>query len=141
MSKISSKARHAARRLAVQGVYQWQFSHNSPQEIEAQLLLDPPIKKMDAEYFSDLFRGVTQHIVEIDAALTPASTHPLSDLTLIELAVLRIAVYELKHRLDVPYRVVIDQALELTKIFGAQDGYKYVNAVLDRLARELRPAE
>jgi N utilization substance protein B len=139
MSKISKKARHAARRLAVQGVYQWQFSHNSASEIETQLLLDPPIKKMDKEYFSNLFRGVTADITTIDALLTPASARPLSDLTLIELAVLRIAVYELKHRLDIPYRVVIDEALELTKTFGAQDGYKYVNAVLDRLAKELRP--
>lgn len=141
MSKISSKARHAARRLAVQGVYQWQFLHNPPEQIEVQLLIDPPIKKMDAEYFSILFRGVTKHIDEIDAALIPVSTRALTELTLIELAVLRIAAFELIHRLDIPYRVIINEALELTKTFGAQDGYKYVNGVLDRLARELRQSE
>jgi N utilization substance protein B len=137
MSKFNARARHQARRLAVQALYQWQYNPSEVGELLAEFHIEKP-NKVDQPYFHELLTQVIQNISAIDAIITPVLDRPLAELTPVELAVLRVAVYELKNRLDVPYRVVINEALELTKTFGTQDGYRYVNGVLDRLRVELR---
>lgn len=139
--KYNAKARHKARRLAMQAVYQWQFNHSSAREIELQFIVDDEMKNADVEHFKDLLHGVLKQIPELDKIFMPFIDRPLEDITPVELAVLRVATYELKNRLDIPYRVVINEALELNKTFGTDDGYKFVNGVLDKLARSLRKEE
>jgi N utilization substance protein B len=95
----------------------------------------------DLEYFEDLLQGVEAHVGELDAALVPYVDREVEQIDPIERAALRLAAYELKYRLDVPYRVVINEAIEVTKRFGADHGHSYVNGVLDKLAGELRAAE
>lgn len=138
---FSIKARHKARALVLQALYQAQYNHTSKDEILLEYLLDNKDKKIDFDYFRELFTGVMDNALNIDEILTPALDRAVNELTPIELSVLRMSVYELKYRLDIPYRVVINEALELTKTFGTQDGFKYVNGVLDRLAKSLRTAE
>ena len=138
MSKFNARARHQARRVAIQALYQWQYNPSTAGELLSEFQLENP-KKVEQPYFHELVTQVIEKIAAIDAIITPVLDRPLTDLTPIELCVLRVAVYELKYRLDIPYRVVINEALELTKTFGTQDGYKYVNGVLDRLCREMRP--
>lgn len=137
--KINIKARHKARCLLVQALYQYQFNYTSKAELRAQCLEDEIAKKMEVAYFTDVFDGIMEHLPLIDQQLAPALDRPLAELTPVELAVLRMAVYELMYRLDIPYPVVINEALELTKLFGTQEGYKYVNGVLDKLTRTMRP--
>jgi N utilization substance protein B len=95
----------------------------------------------DLEYFEDLLHGVEEHVDELDVALKPYVDREVAQIDPIERAALRLAAYELKYRLDVPYRVVINEAIEVTKRFGADHGHSYVNGVLDKLAGELRAAE
>lgn len=140
-NNINVKARHKARRLAVQALYQWQFNHTTFEKIEAEFLADEFSKKVDLDYFKELLKGVITEQQAIDDLLKPALDRPLENLTPIELVILRIGVYELKHRLDTPYKVIINESLELTKTFGAEEGYKFVNGVLDKLAKELRKTE
>jgi len=96
---------------------------------------------LDLAYFQSLVKGTLNNIHEIDADITPTLDRDIKDLNPVELAILRISTYELAHQPDVPYRVVINEALELAKSFGAEQGHKYVNAVLDKLAIQLRPSE
>lgn len=141
MNKFDPKARRLARRLILQALYQLQFNHCSSQEVETQFIEDNVMEKVDVLYFQEVLHGIAKNKDAIDAIIKPCLDRPLEDLTPIELSVLRIAVYELKHRLDIPYKVIINEALELTKTFGVQDGYKYVNGILDKLAKELRKVE
>jgi N utilization substance protein B len=99
------------------------------------------LDKADVPYFLQLLRQVTANVVTLDAQFVPVLDRPVTELNPIELAILRIAVYELSHALDIPYRVVIDEALRLAKTFGAVEGFKYVNAVLDRVAKQIRTVE
>ncbi|MGB6977014.1 MAG: transcription antitermination factor NusB [Gammaproteobacteria bacterium] len=138
---VNNKARHRARRLALQGLYQWQFTQHPVADIEANLLVSSKDSEIDEAYFKELLHGVIHEVSEIDTTLQPAVNRSLAGLTPIELTVLRIAVYELLHRLDIPWRVVINEALELNKTFGTQEGYRFVNGVLDVLAHQLRSAE
>lgn len=139
--KTSPTARRLARRLALQAIYQWQLSEQPALEIEQQFIATQSLDKADVPYFLQLLRQVTANITTLDGYFVPVLDRPVAELNPIELAVLRIAVYELSHALEVPYRVVIDEALRLTKTFGAVEGFKYVNAVLDRVARQLRKVE
>jgi N utilization substance protein B len=141
MNKSISKARHKARQLVVQALYQLQFNHCTKEEIENQYLEDIYAKNMDVVYFKDLLHGVLQNTAEINQIIQPFLDRPINELTPIESAVLSMATYELKSRLDVPYRVIINEALELTKSFGTSEGYRYVNGVLDKLAKKLRAQE
>ena len=134
-------ARRRARRALVQAVYQWQMADADTAEIESQVAERGSLAKADAEFFKDVLRGVLLRTPEIDELLTSALERPLEELDNVERAVLRLGVYELSSRPDVPYRAVIDEYVELAKTFGAEDGHKFVNAVLDRLARSLRAAE
>src|ERR1700738_5128601 len=130
MSKQSPAPRRLARRLALQAVYQWQLASASPVDIENQFLQECPLDKVDVPYFLELLRGVVSCCDSLDAHMKPALDREIGQLNPVELAILRIALYELAHRLDIPYRVVTDEALRLAKTFGAIEGYKYVNGVL-----------
>lgn len=134
-------ARRKARRLALQALYQWQIADTRVAEIELQFREDNDLTKVDAAYFSELLHGVPSALSEIDAVLAPVLDRPLAEVDPIERALLRLATYEFLRRPDVPYRVVINEALELAKTFGAEEGFKYVNGVLDKVARTTRSAE
>lgn len=136
-----SKARSRARRLAMQGLYEWQMSDNAPQDIVASYRQQHDLKNVDEEYFKILLLGVPEQAQEIDEALSPYVSRPLLEVDPIELAILRLATYELIYRLDIPYRVVINEALELAKTFGAEGGHKFVNGILDKVAAKIRAIE
>jgi N utilization substance protein B len=130
---MNRNARHKARRFAVQAVYQWQMAGGEPNDIEKEFFEMNDISKFDVDYFRNLLSGVTQYQTRLDAEMTPALDRPMGELSPVELAVLRIALYELFYRPDVPYKVVINEALELAKTFGSIEGFKYVNGVLDKV--------
>lgn len=139
--KPASQLRHRARRLAVQALYQWQMTGMAVAGIEQQFRADDEHRDADLEFFSELLRGTVEHVEEIDAALGEVIDRPLTEVDHVERAILRLGAYELGHRIDVPYRVVINEAVELAKVFGAEHGHKYANSVLDKVARKLRAVE
>ena len=136
-----SRARARARRLALQGLYQWQLSGDTAQGIIAGLLESQNTKDTDLEYFEALLRGVLAESAALESSFAPHLDRPIIQLDPVERAVLLLGTYELKERPEVPYKVVLNEAVELTKSFGAEDSHKYVNAVLDKTASELRRAE
>ena len=131
--------RRKARELAVQAVYSWQISQNSVTDIEANFLIDNAKRRFDVEYFKHLLHGVTHNVNEIDLAITPNVDRPIDDIDHVEKAILRVAIFELSDCKDVPYRVVINEAIELAKAFAADDSHKFVNGVLDKTVKLLRP--
>ncbi len=148
------EARHAARELAVQGLYQWQMTGKSVTSVEAEFrsqIADEDLEDhenwrkvmeiADLALFHDLLHNVARNCGELDAAIAPLLDRRIVDLDSIELAILRLGAYELSHRLEVPYRAVINEGVELAKSFGATDGHKYVNGILDKLAGRLRLTE
>lgn len=135
------KARYFARRFTLQAVYQWQLAETPIVTLESEFLTDPHIQKADISYFREILRGIVQQHAALDEHIKPFLDRPIESLNPIELAVLRIATYELSQRFDIPYRVVINEALELTKQFGTIEGYKFVNGVLDKVAKALRSNE
>jgi len=137
---VKPAARRKARRLAIQAVYSWQLSNNSVSDIEAEFLTDNDVSKVDVDYFQDLLRGVAASVSSLDEALSPYTDRPFAELDQIERAILRVAGYELKSRLDVPYKVVMNEAIELAKAFGADDSHRFVNGVLDKAVDSLRAA-
>lgn len=140
-SPLNPVARHNARRYALQAMYQWQLADTSITDIENEFLHYRIDKKMDLPYFKELIHGVPKHQQEIDKEMQPFVDRAMHDIDPVELAVLRLAIYELIKRPDVPYRVIINEALELTKKFGSIDGHKFVNGVLDRVAKKNRATE
>ncbi|HEY5807340.1 MAG TPA: transcription antitermination factor NusB [Povalibacter sp.] len=148
MTKDSSKkpprgtrARSVARKLAMQALYQWQLTGQSAADINLQFLGGEDADGADAEYFTALLKGCVADAEKINKALQPFADRPVEQLDPVETAILMIGIFELLNRLDVPYRVVINEGVDLCKRFGATDAHKYVNAVLDRAAREIRQAE
>lgn len=137
----SSVLRARARRRALQAIYAWQVSGGNATELATQFAHEQAREQADLVYFEDLLRGVIQHRTALDEALNPLLDRNIEEVDAIERAVLRIAVYELKHRLDVPFRVVIDEALRTTKRFGSEHGHTYVNGVLDQAAGQWRAVE
>jgi len=136
-----SLKRREARKLATQALYQWHMAKHSLNEIEAQFRVDNDFTDIDGAYFREILHGVPAIKSEIDSALMPCLNLTLDELDPVELAVLRLSTWELIKRIDVPYRVVINEGVELAKVFGATDGHKFVNGVLDKLAPTLREAE
>lgn len=134
-------SRRIAREFAVQGVYEWLLANNDVRAIEHGLAEEAGFDKADRPLLDALLNGVIEHAVDLQARLTPYLDRPVSALSPVEHAVLIIAAYELVHRIETPYRVVINEAVELTKVYGGTDGHKYVNGVLDRLATEVRAIE
>lgn len=133
--------RRKARELAVQAVYSWQISQNSISDIEVNFITENSKRRFDIEYFQQLLRGVTGNVTELDLAISPHVDRPIDDIDHVEKAILRVAVYELSDCLDVPYRVVINEAIELAKLFAADDSHKFVNGVLDKAVKLIRPQE
>ena len=133
--------RRKARELAVQAVYSWQLSQNSVNDIEVNFITDNSKRRFDVEYFQQLLRGVTSNVAELDLAISPHVDRPLDGIDHVEKAILRVAVFELSDCQDVPYRVVINEAIELAKSFAADDSHKFVNGVLDKAVKLIRPQD
>jgi len=140
-TKINPSKRRKARRYAVQGVYQWQLTDNDPADVYELILSDVNLNKTDIVYLEELITQVPRHIDEIDNGLSPKLSRKLSEVDPVELAILRIAIYELLKRPEIPYRVVINEAVEQAKTFGAEDGHKFVNGVLDKVSAVIRAVE
>ncbi|MGJ8691917.1 MAG: transcription antitermination factor NusB [Thalassotalea sp.] len=135
---MKPSARRKARELAVQAIYSWQLSQNSVSDIELNFLTENAKRRFDIPYFQMLLKGVTSSVAELDLAISPHIDRPLNDINHIEKAILRIAVFELSQNDDVPYKVVINEAIELAKEFAADDSYKFVNGVLDKAVKLIR---
>jgi N utilization substance protein B len=138
---VDPHARSRARRRALQAIYAWQMSHTAINKVIDQFQNEQDMEVADTEYFEDLVRGVEANLATIDQALAAYLDRDIAQVDPIERAVLRIAAYELRHRIDVPYRVVINEAIETTKRFGSEHGHTFVNGVLDHAAAAWRPAE
>nr|WP_281201741.1 transcription antitermination factor NusB [Pseudohongiella acticola] len=132
--------RQKARRMLLQALYQWEIARAPVNDILAEFLVYYQ-GKIDREFFKQVFPDVISHVDELDEMLRPWLDREIKSLDPIELSLLRLGLYELAHRIDVPYKVVINEAVELAKVFGATDGHKYINGVLDRAARQLRELE
>jgi N utilization substance protein B len=141
VNKLSPTARRYARRYALQAMYKWQITQSPIIEIEHEFLKYHISKPFDLAYFKELIHGIVKQQTELDDIMKPYMSRSLSDIDPIELSVLRLSTYELVNRLDVPYRVVINEALELTKIFGSIEGFKFVNGILDKIAKKIRATE
>jgi len=135
---VKPSPRRKARELAVQAVYSWQLSQNAVNEIETNFLVDNAARRFDIPFFQQLFRGVTSSVNELDAIISPHVDRPIEDVDHVEKAVIRVAIFELKECLDVPYKVVINEAIELAKSFAADDSHKFVNGVLDKAVKLIR---
>lgn len=136
-----NRGRGLARSLAVQALYQWQLTGETLGVIERQFIQERGLGKADAEYFNDLLHGVPACLDELDKHLSPLLDRPLPEVDPVERAILRLGAYEFARHPEVPYRVVINEWVEQTKTFGADQGHKFVNGVLDKLAKTLRATE
>lgn len=135
---LRSKARH----YSMQALYQWQMTKAPLNNIEAEYRTDNDMSKVDTDYMHELIHNVPARLSELETDFLPYVTDlTLEEIDPISLAILRLSVYELRYRQDVPYKVVINEALNLAKRFGATDSYKFVNGVLDKVAPRLREAE
>jgi N utilization substance protein B len=140
-SPSRSDARRRARELVLQGLYQRRLSHNGAAEVRMQLAESPGYERADADYFDELWRGLAEGADAQVERLASVLHRPPSELSPVERAILAIGAWELEHRQDIPYRVVINEAVELAKAYGGTDGHKFVNGVLDRHAASVRAAE
>lgn len=138
---IDPAARSRARRRALQAVYAWQLAGTPVASLLEQFRSEQNMEVADLAYFEDLVAGVVRHCAELDAALKDCLDRDIGQVDPVERAVLRIATYELVHRLDVPWRVVLNEAIKTSKRFGAEHGHTYVNGVLDKAAQTLRSEE
>ena len=132
-------ARRRARECAVQALYSWQLSHNDIADIEYQFLAEQDVKDVDISYFRELLSGVATNSAYLDGLMKPYLSRQLEELGQVEKAILRVSLYELSKRSDVPYKVAINEGIELAKTFGAEDSHKFVNGVLDKAAPQIRP--
>ena len=132
-------ARRRARECAVQALYSWQLSKNDISDVEYQFLAEQDVKDVDVKYFRELLIGVATNSGYLDGLMKPHLSRQLEELGQVEKAVLRISLFELSKRDDVPYKVAINEGIELAKTFGAEDSHKFVNGVLDKVAPIIRP--
>ena len=136
-----SLAKTNARKSAVQALYQWQMTGQDLNNIERQFLEEGHLVNVQKSYFTELFHGVPKYLDVIDAALAEFVDRPVEKIDPVERAILRIGVYELLHRLDMPYRVVLNESINLAKCFGAEGSHRYVNGILDKVAQQKRTIE
>ncbi len=136
-----SLARTNARKCVVQALYQWQVTHQSLNSIEQQFIDEDRLKKAQKSYFSELFHEIPKQLEKIDLVLSEFVDRPVEQINLVERAVLRVGVYELLNRLDIPSRVVLNESINLAKCFGAEGSHKYINGVLDKVAKKNRSIE
>lgn len=141
MNKPNFKERKKAREYVLQALYSWQLSQNDINDVEAHHLAEHAKAKFDTDYFKELLHAIPAEVAALDGLIEPHLSRTLDELTPIELAILRMAAYEFKARLEIPYRVVINEAVDLSKAYGAAEGHKFVNGVLDKLAKDLRASE
>jgi transcription antitermination protein NusB len=137
MSEKRSKARHHA----VQAIYQWQVAGHDVSEVDSQFLDTEDLNSFEVDYFKDLLHGVPANLDALDAELKNCVDRSIESIDPVERAILRLGAYEMLRHPEVPYRVIINESVELAKVFGAEQGHKYVNGVLDKLARRVRKAE
>lgn len=138
---MTKGSRHKARRAAVQALYQWQLTQEPPGGVEAHFGLEQEFAGIDMEYFQQLLSEIPRHRPDLDQSLRPHVDRALEDIDPVERAILWLGAYELEFHPEIPYRVVLDEAVELAKTFGAEHGHRYVNAVLDKLALRIRATE
>ncbi|KGP63426.1 antitermination protein NusB [Legionella norrlandica] len=141
MEKQSIRGKRRARKLALQALYQWLMSGTDLHEIEAQFRAINNMDKVDGEYFCRLLYGIPAQVDSLEANLLPYLDREVSALNPIELTTLRIGAFELFHCPEIPYKVILDESISLTKEFGSQEGYRYVNGVLNNLAKQVRSVE
>jgi N utilization substance protein B len=135
MKKFNPFARRKSRELLLQALYQWQIAGNNIADIELQFLTNENMQSADIDYFRELIHEIPSKVDFIEEQMLPFLDRPLKDLTPVEAAILKIGIYELNFRKDIPYKVVINEALELAKHFGAEDSHKFINGILDRVAK------
>ncbi len=133
--------RSRARQLAVQALYQWLLTADDIQEIDTQFVVGQDMKNIDVSYFQELLRQSSLLASELEIQITPLLNRKLTEVDPVERAILLISTYELTMRLDIPYRVVINEGVELAKIFGSEQGHRFINGILDKLAKKIRPKE
>lgn len=131
-------ARRRARECAVQAIYSWQLSGNDIADVELEFLSEQDTQGVDIAYFRELLVGVAINATRLDKVMEPFLSRQLEELGQVEKAILRLAMFELSFREDVPYKVAINEAIELAKVFGAEDSHKFVNGVLDKAAPVVR---
>ncbi len=141
MEKEEIKAKRKARKLALQALYQWLMAKEELYEIEAQFRVVNNMDKVDVDYFCRLLHDIPQHIKTIEEHIEPFVDRKISELNPVELTALRIGAFELLYCPEIPYKVILDESVLLSKTFGSQDGYRYVNGVLNNLARSVRHVE
>ena len=139
--EFSAHARARSRRFAMQALYQWDLSGMDLAEIQRQFAEADDFNRADRDYFIELLKSVPARLEPIDRDIAEYLDRPMTQVDPVERAILRIATYELLYRIDVPYRVILNEAITLTRKFGAEQGHAFVNGVLDRLAHRLRPDE
>ncbi|MFQ5659503.1 MAG: transcription antitermination factor NusB [Gammaproteobacteria bacterium] len=139
---FSPRARVRARRTAVQAYYQWLMARPAMSSVIDEFENDrAELKKADKSYFRDLLEGMEKYSDELDRRLGPLLDRPLEEINPVECAILKLGLYELSHHPELPWRVVLNESIELAKMFGAEQSHKYINGVLDRAARQIRPEE
>lgn len=138
---VNPSARRKARHYGVQSLYQWHMTKANVSDIELQFLSEYDFTHADVEYFHDIIHHVPTNLSELEEAFKPCLDRDISDLDPIELSLLRLASYELIKRIDIPYKVVINEAVSLAKKFGASESHKYINGVLDKMAHNIRAIE
>jgi len=136
-----SSAKTNARKCAVQALYQWQMTGESLTRIEMNFLEEELLKGAQKNYFTEIFHGVPKQLNAIDEALAEFVDRPVNNIDPVERAVLRIGVYELINRLETPYKVIINEGVNLAKCFGADGSHKYINGVLDKVSKKIRAVE
>lgn len=136
-----NKQRSNARKAAVQAIYQWLLTGQAASDIETHFINDHDMEGIDEEYFHELIRAIPLHLHELEDHFIPLLDRSIDSIDPVERAILRIGVYELEFRLDIPYKVVINEAVNLAKTFGAEDGHKYINGVMDKVAAKIREQE
>lgn len=139
--KSIAKARGKSRRFAMQAIYQWQMTGDSIADIKQQFFDDNNFSLIDADYFYELVSGVASSVSEIDPLLEKYMPRSVESIDHVERAILRIATYEFLRRPDVPYRVILNEAISITKEYCAENSHTFVNAVLDKVAGEVRQIE
>jgi len=139
---FSNFARVRARRSVVQALYQWNMDEKSMGEVIREFEKDrSELNKADIEYFREILKGVEEHLEELDSHLTPLLDRPMSEIDPVENAILHLGAYELLYHLELPWRVVLNESIELAKMFGAEQSHKYVNGILDKAAHRIRTVE
>ena len=140
--QINKRARVKARRNTVQALYQWLLTAKEAGDIITEFESDEhKLAKTDVDYFKSLFQGAIKHQSELEDHFSSYLDRPTNELDAIERAILLIGCYELEHHIELPYRVVVNEAVELAKLFGAEESHKYINGIMDKVAHQLRSIE